>query len=127
MNLELIETLQSLPQVQEELSHLFVDGMYCRTMSLPEGVLVVGHKHKKYAINILAKGSLQFPDGVTVEAPAVFTTEPGTQKAAITLEDITFINIFSVDSTTVEEVEEEIAEPINNKLPHSRRKELECQ
>ena len=127
MNLELLTELQNLPQVKEELEHYFVDGMYCRVMSLPKGVFVVGHKHKKHAINILAKGILRLPDGSLIKAPYVFITEPNTQKAAITIEDVVFINIFSVDATTVEEVEEEIAEPINNNLPYKRRKELKCQ
>lgn len=127
-----ITLVDNTSKIDEGLQELFVDGMYSRTGSIPKGTLIVGHIHRKKVINIISKGSILVKTddeeaGVVKEAPCIFVTEPGSKKTFFTLSDVVFTNILRTDKLTTQEVEEEVIEPDNGKLPYMRRKELtEC-
>ncbi len=103
------------------LEHYFVDTMYGRAMKLPAGNLILGRKHKKGAINILAQGSMLVKEslqdiGRVITAPYTWVTQPHSQKIIYSLEDIYLINIWTTGTKTVEDAEKEVAFSIEDTL-----------
>ena len=124
--MKLVETTMDIDRMTTEL---FVDGMYVRTVCLPQGTIAIGHIHKKRVINILSKGSLLIKvedeeKGVTITAPDIFVTEPGSKKTVYAIGDVVFTNIVRTDKLTTKEAEEDVVEPHNGTLPYMRKKEL---
>jgi len=112
-----------------EQQHLFTNGMYARTMKVPHGMLVVGHKHKNSVFNIVTKGTFiiyRIDTGETtqVSAPSIFITEPGSQKVLVSVGESELINIFRTDKTTIEEAEKDCVIPseVDGLLPYERIK-----
>jgi hypothetical protein len=94
----------------------WVDGMYIRTLFIPKGVLLIGHKHKKDTINILSEGHLLVKTDMDepwteLKAPFTGVTGPGVRKIGYAVEDCTFINIIRTDKTTSKETYDDIVEP----------------
>jgi hypothetical protein len=78
--------------------HTFEDGIYLREVFVEKGRMIVGHRHRSRTINILAGGTILVsingrPKMIT--APATIVSESGTRKAAIAIEDVTWINVHS--------------------------------
>lgn len=118
-----------LIEQQIDIEELFVDGMYSRTVFLKQGTLAIGHEHKNRVINILSQGSLLVKTndeevGITIHAPKIFVTEPGSKKSVYAFTDVTFTNIIRTDKLTTEEVEQEVVLPHNGILPYMKRKEI---
>lgn len=118
---ELIGHILTLPQADTQLEHLFIDGMYARTLHVPADCLLVGKVHKKACFNILSKGSMivkaeNGEEGIRIDAPWIGISYAGSQKTGYTLTECTFINVFKTEADSVDEAEEDIAESLYEKL-----------
>ena len=83
-------------------NHFFVPdtktglNVYARELKLPKGAVAVGKIHKGQTLNIISQGKFDtIIDGetVSIEAPHIWVSQPGVQKAAYITEDVTWINI----------------------------------
>jgi len=81
---------------EEYITHHFAPHVYGREMFIPKGMCIVGKIHKHAHLNILAKGRVkvvtEFGDDL-IEAPHMWTSEPGTKRALVALEDLVWITI----------------------------------
>ena len=89
-------------EVKAEHNHYFVPDtksglfLYAREMRLPKGTVAVGKIHKGRTLNIISQGKFTtIIDGekVTIEAPHIWVSEPGVQKAAYIEEDVSWTNV----------------------------------
>ena len=90
--------------------HYFTDGMYLRSLFLPEGLVVVGEMHKHSHFTILAEGRSKIvsQDGeLEVEAPFVFISTPYAKRSVYAITDCTWITVHVNEDncTNIEEVE----------------------
>lgn len=103
----------TIPISDEDLSivHTFTDGLYSRSGTMRAGSLIVGHIHKHSCINIMSTGKMIVNmDGVTtlLEAPCVFSSNGGSRKVLLILEDVTFTNVHNTDTTDLDELRKEL-------------------
>ena len=109
------EAMGNLPEdeklTKEDLEpiHYFADGMYLRSLFIPEGVTVVGEVHKYSHFTILAEGTstIVSQDGeVKVTAPFVFASTPNAKRCVYADTDCTWITVhLNLDNCTdIEEV-----------------------
>ena len=123
--------MREMPQVALETQHYFADGMYCRVVPRPAGVLIVGKVHKREHFYMVVKGSVAvIQDGTerrVYEAPAIIVSRPGTKRAVIALEDSVCLTVHRTDKTDVAEIESGIVEPDDTALfgPDNTLKSLE--
>lgn len=114
-----------LPQVDCPVRHIFGPGMCIREMTMPVGILVLGHKHRYASMNIMLKGKLAIIQGdgtqTILEAPQTFVSPPG-RKAAYILEEVIWQNVFATTETDVSKIEEMFLDKTNFSL--TRDKEL---
>jgi len=118
-------TLQKLPPVQ----HHFIGGMYIRHMSIPAGLLLMGHTHKTTHPNVLLKGRMRlWMNGLVreIEAPCVFESVAGSRKVAVMLEDVEFATLHATEETDIGKLESELFEASPTWLAYQKGKEL-CQ
>ena len=76
--------------------HYFAEGMYLRSLFLPEGLVVVGEMHKHSHFTILAQGksTIVSQDGkMDVEAPFVFVSTPQAKRCVYATTDCTWITV----------------------------------
>ncbi len=101
--------LLTQPQVPCPVTHHFGGGIYLREMFAPAGTLILGHEHRGEHMCVLLKGSMKIlgDEGQvrTIHAPLIFTAPAG-RKLALTLEDVTFMNIHPAEKTDPEVLEE---------------------
>ncbi len=126
-----IERLESamreLPQIELETRHHFSQGMYCRELSIPKGVCLVGKAHKQRHFFMLLKGRILLSDGAEAKevcAPAIFSCEAGTKRAGLALEDVVCVNIHRTDLTDLDAIEAEQIESDDLALFDARNKVL---
>lgn len=100
----------SLFEVDPPLDHYFADGLYGRRIYVPAGVTVVTKIHLQQHITIALKGHCTVIDGqggkVDVQAPGVWVTEPGTQRAVYCHDDVEWVTVHAAverDITTLEQ------------------------
>lgn len=128
----ILPSLMREKQVDLNEQHLFADGMYCRQVMMPAGSLVVGHVHKKQAINILASGVIWIKtrmedDWVEVSAPFVNTTPGGMRKIIYVIEDAYFMNIFRTEETEMDKLYDELVEEEVGTKPYLEAKRVRKQ
>jgi quercetin dioxygenase-like cupin family protein len=100
-------------QYQPETQHFFADGMYMRVLPRPATCLIVGKKHKKQHFYVVVKGKVTIVgEGKrqTVEAPAYFVCEPGTQRAVYAHEDSICLTVHRTDKTDLAGIDEDLVE-----------------
>ena len=113
---KLQEAMLALPEEERltkkdlEPIHYFTDGMYLRSLFLPEGLVVVGEMHKHSHFTILAEGRSKIvsQDGeLEVEAPFVFISTPYAKRSVYAITDCTWITVHvnKDNCTNIEEVE----------------------
>lgn len=103
--------LATLDQVVIGLEHEFIDGLYKRTMSVPEGTVLTGAIHKVKHMDVMIKGSmLVVTDTGTkqIDAPFTMTTEEGVKKCGIALTDVVWCTFHAAPFDTVEAMEAHI-------------------
>jgi mannose-6-phosphate isomerase-like protein (cupin superfamily) len=117
--------VRQLPQIEFQTNHYFADGMYGRELVQPAGTVVVGKVHKREHFFIVTKGSLQIAcDGetMTVRAPCVIVSSPGTQRALFAMEDSVYMTVHRTNKKNLDKIERELIEPAPNALLDSRNK-----
>lgn len=107
--------IESMAQVDCPVDHKFVEGLYCRTIYIPPGSLVIGKRHKKETLNILLQGRISVFNGEDgsdiIEAPHVFVSKANTKKIGYAHTPVLFANIHATEKDTPEEVEKEVIVP----------------
>lgn len=97
------------PQAPCPVIHHFAPGVYVRELFMPAGVFAMGHEQRLEHLNIVLKGRVEIvqDDGSTREiaAPAMFVGKPG-RKIGRVLEDIVWLNVWSIGERDVERLEE---------------------
>ena len=117
------QALLAQDQVDLNEQHLFADGLYCRTVTMPKGSLVIGHKHRKTAINILSSGVIWIKTRMEdeweeIRAPFINSTGDGMRKIIYVVEDATFSNIFKTDETDLDSLYDECVYPEEGTKPY---------
>jgi len=91
-----------IDELKPTTNHFFVPdtksglNVYAREMKLPKGAVAVGKIHRGRTLNIISQGKFDTViDGetVTIQAPHIWVSQPGVQKAAYITEDVTWVNI----------------------------------
>lgn len=109
---ELTVDLLALPkelQLECELKHTFLDGMYMREMFIPKGALVLGKVHKQACMNVVSKGDISIlteAGSARVTAGHSAPSPAGTQKVGYAHEDTVFVNVFRTDETDLSVIED---------------------
>jgi len=100
-------------EVTAEHSHYFCPDaktglfLYAREMKLPKGAVAVGKIHKGRTLNIINKGKFTTiinGETITIEAPHIWISEPGVQKAAYIMEDVSWVNIHITEHNNEEDL-----------------------
>ena len=93
------------------VKHTFAGGCYIREIYNPAHELIVTKIHKKEHPFFLMKGEMSIltEEGIqNIKAPYQGVTKPGTKRAIYTHEECIFITVHATDSTTIEDVEDEV-------------------
>lgn len=95
---DLIHLVDQVPQLEIPVRHTFPPGSgeYWREITMPAGMTGVGHIHRHRHLNIALTGkALVTCDGIThaIEAPFIFYSEAGAQKAFQVIEDLRWVTI----------------------------------
>lgn len=119
----------SFEQLECEVNHSFAEGMYIRTLHIPKGALIVGKRHRKKTMNILAEGTMTIYDGketVTLTAPYMAESSEFTKKAGFAHTDAIWVNMHVTEETDLEKLEEEfiISEKEYKLLLTNKKKEI---
>lgn len=115
---EVEQALMHAEQAIAPLVHHFGPGIAIREMSLPAGVLMLGHKQKYEHLCILLDGEMlvkleENDEPVHIEAPTLFTAKPG-QKIMFTITDCVFQNVYASDLKDGASVEDHFIEKNDN-------------
>jgi hypothetical protein len=110
------QALKSHPEACDTLDvmHHFTDGIYCRTVLMRAGEVIVGKIHKKEHIVVVSAGRARVVSeefgAKEIVAPAVFKSPPGVKRALHILEDMVWTTIHKNVSNTedMSELEEEL-------------------
>lgn len=126
-----VALLANFPVVECPLQHQFLPGVYIRTIFMSAGNRITSLVHRTRHQYIILKGKVNVfteEDGiVTLAAPYVGITQPGTRRVLEILEDCVWLTIHPTtivpenDSeeailAAVEKVKEQIIEPYENLL-----------
>ena len=118
------------PQVECPLQHDFVPGMYARTVFVPAGTLVITKRHNTTHRFAVTKGRIAVwteAQGVhVIQAPYRGTTEAGTIRLAVAIQDTVWTTYHETDNTNLVELERELADDPVEILEAVERKNL-CQ
>lgn len=109
---EAVELLEShmlgLPQVECPVVHHFGPGIYIREVTLPAGILAIGHAQRFEHLNIMLKGAVVMVDDQgqlkTLRAPLIFTGKPG-RKLGYVLEETVWQNVYATEERDVDVLE----------------------
>lgn len=110
-----------LPQVECQIRHYFVPGLYAREITLPAGTVITGAIHKTENLVELSKGRVRvITDEGTEEkvAPCKFIVKPGQKNGVLALEESVWTNYHH--NPTNETDHEKLAELFT----HSKASEL---
>jgi len=102
--------LAKLPQIEEQVDHIFSGGVYIRQLHVPDGSLIIGKRHRFETCNILMSGTMLLYSGegrapVAITGPYQFTSAPNVKKMAYCVGDCVFMNIHPTDKTDLGEIE----------------------
>ena len=99
-------------QIEMDVEHIVLDGMYLRKLFIPKGTVLVGKIHKKSCINIVAAGdiSVMTESGAKrVQAGYTLVSPAGIMKVGYAHADTVFINVFRTEETDIARIEADIA------------------
>lgn len=104
--------LLTMPQVDCPLQHDFVDGVYCRTITIPAGTLGTGMIHNNACRSVLLQGKMvvwsEAQGRLEVEAPCIWDSPAGTKRLFAIEEEVVWMTVHKAESVTVPEVEAEL-------------------
>ena len=110
------EECAKLPQVELEPIHHFANGMYCRELFIPAGLVVVGkiHRHEHLVTLVQGTTTVYTDEGmVKLTAPHTWVSRPGAKRALYTHEDCVFLthHLNPTNTHDVELLEQDIIIP----------------
>ena len=121
---DLQEEMLKMNQVEVSTVHRFAEGIYSREITIPEGVCLVGAKHRTQHMFIVSKGNCLFNQGVEIEAPYQGVTEIGTKRAIMALTETVMTTFHVTDETDIEEIERTIIEDEGLKIQNNSSRRL---
>jgi hypothetical protein len=109
--------LENFPQVEAPVRNFFGGGVYVREMTAYKGSIVTSLIHRTEHLFIVSKGKLNVSvdngEVVTIEAPYIGLTKPGTRRVAYVVEECTWSTIHRTDIVPKDDSEEAIEEAVN--------------
>tara|TARA_R110000787_G_scaffold25807_5_gene72416 strand:+ start:1855 stop:2457 length:603 start_codon:yes stop_codon:yes gene_type:complete len=105
------DTTGEVMHTANPVKHTFAGGCYVREIYNPAHELIITKIHKKEHPFFLMKGEMSIltEEGIqNIKAPYQGVTKPGTKRAIYTHEECIFITVHATDSTSIEDVEEEV-------------------
>lgn len=97
---------------KDNTHHHFSDGLYAKEIHVPEGMMVVQHKHTFSHLSVLAKGKVVVVvDGEepkVIEAPACLDIKADTNHGIKALTDVVWFCIHATDEKDSSKVDEVI-------------------
>ncbi len=106
-----------------DVEHYQIDGVYVRSLFIPEGMVLTGAIHNNAHISILAQGTIRVFDGELtkeITAPHIAVEKAGIKRIGYALTDCTFINVIRTDLKDIADIEKEAVsktiEEYNNRL-----------
>ena len=118
--LKLEDAIKSLPNCKDDgtdmTDHDFLEGVYLRTCTIPQGMVVTGKIHKYPCLNVITMGRcLVFSEEMDApkeyKAGDVFPSGAGIKKAVYAIEETKFMNTFSMEEVAVEEIDDLLTLP----------------
>lgn len=98
----------SLPQAECPVVHHFGPGTYIREVTLPAGIVAIGHAQRFEQLNIMLTGKVAIigDDGLVklLQAPTIFVGPPG-RKVGYVLEACTWLNVYATDERDIDKLE----------------------
>jgi mannose-6-phosphate isomerase-like protein (cupin superfamily) len=110
---DLQHSLSSLPQLELPTEHYFSNGMYCRKMTIPAGIVIVGKVHKEPHFFILASGQMKVwtdQGEVILNSGDVIPSPSGVKRVLMTITDCIGMNVHRTNKTDLDEIEKELIE-----------------
>ena len=107
------EEISKLQQIEPSTEHYFANGMYCRKMFMPAGMLVVGKLHKQDHFFICTKGEIVAwtENGMkNLCAGDIIESKLGTKRVIYAVTDSIITNVHKTDKTDLDEIEAELIE-----------------
>ena len=95
--------------IDDSIKHHFSDGLYSKEIHIPEGMMIIQHKHNYAHLSILAKGKvivLKGDEQKIVEAPACLEICSGEHHAVKALTDCVWFCIHATDEKDPSKVDE---------------------
>lgn len=110
--------LAAMPPAEAPVKHIFTQGLYTRTIFMPAGTAIRSKIHKTEHQFIVSQGacfvSENGGDRVLLVAPYHGITKPGTWRTLFIIMDCVWTTMHPTDKTTVEEVEKDIMQPLED-------------
>lgn len=98
----------AMPQAETPVVHHFGPGIYVREVTLPAGIIAIGHAQKFEHLNIMLTGAVAMLDENNqvhfLRAPLIFTGKPG-RKVGYVLETCVWQNIFATEERDIPTLE----------------------
>jgi hypothetical protein len=119
------EELSKFEQIEPLTEHYFSNGMYCRKMFMPAGMLVVGKVHKQDHFFICTKGEIVAwtENGMkNMACGDIIESKLGTKRVIYAVTDSIITNVHKTDKTDLDEIEAELIEPDETALFDSSNK-----
>lgn len=126
---QLQESMLPFECEQPEPNHYFAPGMYCRELTVPANMLMVGkiHKHAHFLLVLKGKALVisEFGRDI-VEAGHISVSQPGVKRVVQAIEDTQFVTIHvnASDTEDLEIIEAEHIEPEDLQLMRDQVKEM---
>lgn len=112
--------IREFPKIECPLDHVFTPGLYTRVILMKAGSLITSKIHKTEHPFVVLKGKVSVwtkeAGAVTIEAPFLGVTQPGTKRVLYIHEDTIWATFHPTELKTVEEIEEVIIEKRVNPL-----------
>ena len=105
---DLENVMRDMEQLELETIHHFAPGVYARELRVPAGSVITGAVHRTEHLNICAVGHLTVVNGDDkrdIRGPYIFTSPPGTKRAAVVHEDTVWITIHATNETNIDKLE----------------------
>lgn len=106
--------------------HIFAPGVYCREMTIPAGVTVVGKIHRFAHVNVISQGEIavvtEFGQEV-IKAPRTWVSEPGTKRAVTAISDTIWMTVHPTEETDLDKIEAHVIAPDYESLGISKSKD----
>lgn len=100
--------LERFGKAHMDVEHRFAPGVYLRTITMPKGSYIIGHKHNTHHANVVLTGTaLVMMNGQikVLKAGDVFNSDAGVRKLLFILEDCRWMTIHPTTITDIPELE----------------------